>query len=160
MQQFLTPEQTKELQKLLELQKKDPELTSTKFEPTDIIVITIMNGNLYFTRKQQEFKKFSNLYTLEYDRQQAEAGVSSLLGASDIRRYENVSCKEFVKIFKELADELHANKKLGKKTLVYFQYGGHGVQDVLTDAICNSEAEAEDLLIAEKKTKVRFSIEA
>ena len=53
----------------MELQKKDPELKSTKFEPTDIIVITIMNGNLYFTRKQQEFRKFSNLYTLEYDRQ-------------------------------------------------------------------------------------------
>ena len=50
----------------------------------------------------------------------AEAGASSLLGATDIRRYDNVSVAEFSKITKDLADELHVNKKAGKKTLVYF----------------------------------------
>jgi len=107
-----------------------------------------MNGDLHVTRQFYEYRNFSNLYTLEYDRAKAEEGIRAL-GANDIRSYKDLEFQELSKVLTNLAKELRANSLAGKKTFVYFQYGGHGTLDGYTYAICNSE----------KKNKVRFPLE-
>jgi len=100
------------------------------------------------------------LYTLEYDRYIAEQGAR-YLGATEFRRYENVSYEEFNNIIKDLQNELRDNQKAGKKTFVYFHYGGHGIQDNFTYAICNAsrplKEETKDA--TEKLPQVKFPLE-
>lgn len=50
--------------------------------------------------------------------------------------------------------ELKASKKAGIKTLVVFLYGGHGIQDNFTYALCNSLILAKIWFPLEKRLRM------
>ena len=53
--------------------------------------------------------------------------------------------KDLIKTFIGLMKECKENSKAGEKTLVLFCYGGHGIQDGMTQALC-STIERRDIL--------------
>lgn len=95
------------------------------FQPTKLIVVTVMNGKFHIARKLCQYRNMANLHTLEYDRKKVHEGVESL-GATDFRHYSDLTFNGFQDLFVKLSKEITNNAKAGKKTFLYFHYGGHG----------------------------------
>ena len=71
----------------------------------------------------------------------------------EIRIYKNVTRKDFVQIFDLLNQEVRLEQTLAKQageesaTLVFFYYVGHGIMQIMTNALVND------------KTEIRFPLE-
>lgn len=55
-----------------------------------------------------------------------------------MRTLTNPSYQEFLKFINDLMKECRQNHKAGERTFVLFQYGGHGIQDNFTYALCST----------------------
>ena len=55
-----------------------------------------------------------------------------------MRHLTNPSFAEFEMTFIDLKSECRRNQRDGERTLVLFQFGGHGVQDNFTYALCST----------------------
>ena len=55
--------------------------------------------------------------------------------------HHDIDSRQFNQILNKLVKLIRANAKAGKRTFVYFQYGGHGFvdDDGFTQALCNIE---------------------
>ena len=91
------------------------------FRPTDILCITIMNGETHLLRLNPRYAdgRFRDLtHFLDSDQQLAEKGARNL-GATIFKHYKNLKWAELHKLIQELNAILRENAKLGKKTFIY-----------------------------------------
>ena len=76
----------------------------------------------------------------------------------DIREYRNVTRKKMSNTFTELYKECKVNSKAKEKTLVLFSYGGHGIQDGMTQALCSTTERKDIVYNLEAKTRMLAQI--
>ena len=56
--------------------------------------------------------------------------------------------------FTELYKECKVNSKAKEKTLVLFSYGGHGIQDGMTQALCSTIERTNIVFNLEERTRI------
>lgn len=88
-------------------------------------------------RKLRDFAGFKDLKLLRYDRAKFTKGLKCL-GITDLRLLTNPSFPQFLKTMNDLYKECKRNHKAGERTFVLFQFGGHGIQDNFTFALCST----------------------
>ena len=108
-----------------------------KFIPTKFIALNIIIEDYSELRRLKDFAGFKNLTTLRYDRVKFSQGLKCL-GITDVRYLTNPSYIELRNTMNKLYKECRTNNKAGERTLVLFQYGGHGLQDNYTFAMCST----------------------
>ena len=120
-------------------QKAIARVTSSreKFIPTKMIALSVIIDDYYELRKMRDFAGFKDLKLLRYDRVKFTEGLKCL-GITDLRLLTNPSFPQFLKTMNDLYKECKRNHKAGERTFVLFQFGGHGIQDNFTFALCST----------------------
>ena len=108
-----------------------------KFIPTKMIALSVIIEDYSELRRLRDFLGFKNLKTLHYDRSKFVKGLACL-GITDVRYLTDPSWLEFRDTMNNLYKECKDNFKAGERTFVLFLYGGHGLQDNFTYAMCST----------------------
>ena len=103
-------------------------------------------------RRLYDFRGFKNLKSLRYNRAKFEQGLKCI-GITDVRHLTNPSFPEFLESMDDLEAECNRNHEAGERTFVLFQYGGHGLQDNFTYAMCSTIERKKIAFPIEKKAR-------
>lgn len=102
--------------------------------------MSVAQRNFSELRQLHQFRKVADKHALLAGRAKFLQGLKCLqdVGQVELRNYDDLSFNEFSTVFTDLTNDLKAYKEAGEKISVIFLYGGHGIQDNLTYALCNS----------------------
>ena len=117
-----------------------------------MIALSVIIDDYSELRRLRDFSGFKNLKLLRYDRVKFNTGLKCI-GITDVRQLTNPSYQEFLKTMNDLYKECNRNHKAGERTFVMFQYGGHGLQDNFTFAMCSTIERNKIAFPIEKKVR-------
>ena len=111
-----------------------------KFVPTKHIWVIVANERYDEKRKFTGYSELQDIPEVRNDAVNAKNGFQGLgarpLDTHTIADADFTSLKE---LFRNLTQNLNANDAQNEKTMVFFYYAGHGLQDNFTMAVLNEE---------------------
>ena len=98
------------------------------FIPDVRVCLTVMNGKTNLLQLNPLYKNgFEDLSQFLIEDEKNVAEIAKNLRMTIVKHHRDIDFDQFQEVITELSNFIRKNKAAGKKTFVYFQYGGHAI---------------------------------